>query len=198
MENGECSFTFNQMENGNLDGCYKSKAHCLITGKVEGEDVVFFQNWNDLNVTIVKGEVSDCVRSMNVKFECLRSNKTENKVLRKGPARNLTGIWSSQNRRFGPFAIWTLKSGVLYGCMVREYSCRLFGRVSGHRVKFKQFWRTKRYPITSLEGFVDETGSMLILKYSYPKPDGTEEHGVTVLLKTPMDLLDSDDWWEFD
>ena len=63
----------------------------------------------------------------------------------------------------------------------------------------------KRYLITSLEGFVSETGSKMLLHYSIPTPDGMEERGVIVLRKERhwrsdvSDLLkfNTDDWSGF-
>ena len=67
--------SFNQKNDGTLDGSYKHKAN-WITGKVRGEDVVFFVNWSDDNVWIMKGRLSDRMRLMNVKIEDFISNTT--------------------------------------------------------------------------------------------------------------------------
>ena len=130
---------------------------------------------------MVKGQLSDCMRSMKVEFENLRKKGRRNDVLHKEPACDLTGMWNAQNRGLGSFLIWTSGNGTLFGFMLRENSCKLLGRISAHRVRFKQFW--KNILITSLEGFVNETGSKMVLNYSFSKPDGTEESGVIVLRK---------------
>ena len=125
--------------------------------------------------------------------------------MHKAPACNLTGIWHSHSREIGSFAIWTSETGTLIGFSVRNNSCKIFGRISAHRVRFEQFWMIKRYLITSLEGFVSETGSKMLLYYSVTKPDGMEKEGVIVLRKERhwgsdvSDLLkfNSDDWCGF-
>jgi len=197
-QKGGC-FTLNQLEDGVLDGYLENKETCSIDGKVEGANVVFNQNWQKGSVhglgvvTVVKGTHSDNMRIMDVNFEF--TNKKGKKVtgknmLYKDPACDITGIWYAEEDKLGYFVFKMSKKGKITGFVDSEKSCKISGRVTAHHIIFKQSWQvkpskesgfTEEFLRTSVEGFVNDNGSKMCLKYIHPKPDGTRVSGNIVI-----------------
>ena len=46
------SLTFTQKDDGAIGGYRENKVDCWINGKVEGEDIVFFENYHDMSTRI--------------------------------------------------------------------------------------------------------------------------------------------------
>jgi len=199
-EKGEY-FILEQKDDGILDGYLKDKETCKIDGEVKGECVIFNQKWQKGSVhgigvvTAVKGKHTDCMRTMNVKFECTNKKGkkvTGENVLYKEPACDLTGIWYAQDEKLGLFGFKVSGRGIISGFLDTEECCKLEGRISAHHVEFEQHWQiksskksglSKKFLITSVEGFVNNNGSKMCLSYSHPLQDGTRETGDVILRK---------------
>jgi len=199
-QKGGC-FTLIQKDDGVLDGFLESKKTCAIDGKVDGDEVVFNQIWQKGSlqgigvVTVVKGTHSDGMRTMDVKFECTNKKGkviTGKNMLFKEPATDISGIWYAQDMKLGFFAFKMSEKGKIAGFADSENSCKISGMMSAHHIRFRQIWQvkpfkksgfTQKFLITSVEGFVNDSGSKMCLTYTHPKPDGTEVSGNVVLRK---------------